>query len=117
MFRIFAIFAGKRILHEKIEYEETIPESLEYNKNAVETYGVEYTDTTTSTKQEVKGTEVKMTGRIQSRMYEKKHEDGTIEPRIAYEVSMANLELIGENKKSDETEQNESNQEKSKVEE
>ena len=63
------------------------------------------------------GTEVKMTGRIQSRMYEKKHEDGTIEPRIAYEVSMANLELIGENKKSDETEQNESNQEKSKVEE
>ena len=45
----------------KIKYEETIPESLEYNKNAVETYGVEYTDTTTSTKQEVKGTEVEMT--------------------------------------------------------
>ena len=39
------------------------------------------------------GTEVKITGRVQSRMYEKKHEDGTIEPRIAYEVSIASLEV------------------------
>ena len=39
------------------------------------------------------GTEVKISGRIQSRKYEKQHEDGTIETRIAYEVSVANLEL------------------------
>ena len=39
------------------------------------------------------GTEVKISGRIQSRKYEKQHEDGTTETRIAYEVSVANLEL------------------------
>ena len=32
------------------------------------------------------GTEVKVVGRVQSRNYEKKHEDGTIENRVAYEV-------------------------------
>ena len=42
------------------------------------------------------GTEVKVTGRIQSRIYEKKYEDGTIEQRVAYEISIANLELMGE---------------------
>ena len=40
------------------------------------------------------GTEIKVTGRVQSRIYEKKLEDGTIEPRVAYEVSVANLELV-----------------------
>ena len=43
------------------------------------------------------GTEVKITGRIQSRMYEKKYEDGTVEQKVAYEVSIANLELIEDN--------------------
>ena len=42
------------------------------------------------------GTEVKIVGRVQSRAYEKKFEDGTIEERIAYEVSVASLEIIDE---------------------
>ena len=46
------------------------------------------------------GTEVKITGRIQSRMYEKKYEDGTVEQKVAYEVSIANLELVEENKEN-----------------
>ncbi len=40
------------------------------------------------------GTEVKITGRIQSRTYEKKHEDGTSETRVAYEVSIASMEIV-----------------------
>ena len=40
------------------------------------------------------GTEVKIVGRVQSRNYEKKHEDGTIENRVAYEVSISSLEVI-----------------------
>ena len=47
------------------------------------------------------GTEVKIVGRIQSRMYEKKYDDGTVEQKVAYEVSIANLELIEENEKED----------------
>ncbi len=43
------------------------------------------------------GTEVKIVGRVQSRMYEKKHEDGTVEQRIAYEVSVGSLELVNKN--------------------
>ena len=43
------------------------------------------------------GTEVKIVGRVQSRNYEKKHEDGTIEPRVAYEVSIASLQVVNEN--------------------
>ncbi|MBR1802821.1 MAG: single-stranded DNA-binding protein [Clostridia bacterium] len=39
------------------------------------------------------GTEVRIVGRVQSREYEKKYEDGTAEKRIAYEVSVANLEI------------------------
>ena len=42
------------------------------------------------------GTEVKIVGRVQSRNYEKKHEDGTIENKIAYEVSIASLEVINQ---------------------
>ncbi len=40
------------------------------------------------------GTQVKIVGRVQSRMYEKKHEDGTVEQKVAYEVSICSLELI-----------------------
>lgn len=40
------------------------------------------------------GTEVKVVGRIQSRIYEKKFEDGQVEQRVAFEVSISNLELV-----------------------
>ena len=43
------------------------------------------------------GAEVKVVGRVQSRKYEKKHEDGTVEERVAYEVSIGSLEVIDEN--------------------
>ena len=43
------------------------------------------------------GVQVKLVGRVQSRTYEKKHEDGTIENRVAYEVSVGSLEIIEEN--------------------
>ena len=43
------------------------------------------------------GTKVRLVGRVQSRMYEKKHEDGTIENRVAYEVSIGSLEVVEEN--------------------
>ncbi len=39
------------------------------------------------------GTEVKLVGRVQSRTYEKKYEDGTSETRVAYEVSVASMEI------------------------
>lgn len=42
------------------------------------------------------GTQVKIIGRVQSRTYEKKLEDGTIENRVAYEVSVGSLEVIKE---------------------
>ena len=42
------------------------------------------------------GTEVKVIGRVQSRQYEKKYEDGTPEMKVAYEVSICSLELINE---------------------
>ncbi len=40
------------------------------------------------------GTEVKIVGRIQSRNYEKKYEDGTIVKKVAYEVSIGSLEIV-----------------------
>lgn len=40
------------------------------------------------------GTEVKVIGRVQSRTYEKKYEDGTSETKIAYEVSISSLEVV-----------------------
>ena len=46
------------------------------------------------------GTEVKIIGRVQSRKYEKKFEDGTSETRVAYEVSISSMEIID---KKDET--------------
>ena len=42
------------------------------------------------------GAQVKIVGRVQSRQYEKKYEDGTSETRVAYEVSICSLELINE---------------------
>ena len=42
------------------------------------------------------GTQVKIVGRVQSRQYEKKFEDGTSEMRVAYEVSIGSLEIINE---------------------
>ncbi len=53
------------------------------------------------------GTEVKIVGRVQSREYEKKHEDGTSEKRVAYEVSVSNLELLNkDNNAEDENKEN-----------
>ena len=51
------------------------------------------------------GTEVKVVGRVQSRTYEKKYEDGRVEQRVAYEVSIGSLEVI--DKKENEEENNE----------
>ena len=48
------------------------------------------------------GTEIKITGRIQSRTYEKKFEDGTSETRVAYEISIASMEVIEDNETADE---------------
>lgn len=53
------------------------------------------------------GAKVKIVGRVQSRMYEKKHEDGTVENRVAYEVSIGSLETVEEN----DIEENNENQE------
>ena len=53
------------------------------------------------------GTEVKITGRVQSRNYEKKFEDGTTQTRVAYEVSIASMEVVNEEENSEEqTEEN-----------
>ena len=54
------------------------------------------------------GTEIRIVGRVQSRAYEKKHEDGTVEAKTAYEVSVSSLELI---EKESETETEESAEE------
>ena len=51
------------------------------------------------------GTEVKVVGRVQSRQYEKKHEDGSIENKIAYEVSVSSLEVINQEDDSNKQEE------------
>mgnify|MGYP004502251853 FL=1 len=43
------------------------------------------------------GTCVKIVGRVQSRIYEKKHEDGSVEERVAYEVSIGSMEIVDQN--------------------
>lgn len=48
------------------------------------------------------GTEVKVVGRVQSRTYEKKFEDGRIEQRVAYEVSIGSLEVIDKKENEEE---------------
>ena len=57
------------------------------------------------------GSQVKIVGRVQSRMYEKKHEDGTVENRVAYEVSVGSLEVIEEKSDENEVESETENQE------
>ncbi len=49
------------------------------------------------------GTEVKVVGRVQSRKYEKKHEDGTVESKTAYELSIGSLEVVNEKENSEES--------------
>ena len=50
------------------------------------------------------GAEVKIVGRVQSRTYEKKFEDGTSETRIAYEVSVGSLQVINKNEEENKEE-------------
>ena len=50
------------------------------------------------------GTKVKVVGRVQSREYEKKYEDGTSEVKVAYEVSIGSLEIVEENEEENNTE-------------
>ena len=66
------------------------------------------------------GTEIKIVGRVQSRQYEKKFEDGTSQTRTAYEVSVGSMELVEGNQKNEEVEENkevENNEEVAEVEE
>ena len=51
------------------------------------------------------GTEVKIIGRVQSRNYEKKHEDGTSETRVAYEVSIASMEVVNQEDNEEESQE------------
>lgn len=53
------------------------------------------------------GTEVKIIGRVQSRTYEKKYDDGRVENKVAYEVSVASLEVVNQNDNEEVTEQQE----------
>ncbi|MBQ9297462.1 MAG: single-stranded DNA-binding protein [Clostridia bacterium] len=57
------------------------------------------------------GTCVRIVGRVQSRLYEKKHEDGTVEERVAYEVSIGSMEIVNENDDSQAVEEVTENQE------
>lgn len=49
------------------------------------------------------GTEVKIVGRVQSRTYEKKYEDGRVETKVAYEVSVSSLEVVNQDDDSNES--------------
>ena len=53
------------------------------------------------------GTEVKVVGRVQSRTYEKKYEDGTVETKVAYEVSVSSLEVVNQEDDTAESENTE----------
>ena len=57
------------------------------------------------------GSEVKIIGRVQSRTYEKKYEDGRVEQKVAYEVSISNLEVISENGNKENEKNEDTNQE------
>ena len=57
------------------------------------------------------GSQVKVVGRVQSRTYEKKYEDGTSQTRVAYEVSIGSLEVIEEKEVEKEEELDVENQE------
>ena len=49
------------------------------------------------------GTEVKIVGRVQSRTYEKKYEDGRVETKVAYEVSVSSLEVVNQEDNTDDS--------------
>ena len=51
------------------------------------------------------GTEVKIVGRVQSRTYEKKFEDGRTEQRVAYEVSIGSLEVINKDENNNQNQE------------
>ncbi|MEG0072949.1 MAG: single-stranded DNA-binding protein [Clostridia bacterium] len=51
------------------------------------------------------GTNIKIEGRVQSREYEKKYEDGTVVKNLAYEVSVSKLELLDKEEKEEQAEQ------------
>lgn len=57
------------------------------------------------------GSQVKIVGRVQSRIYEKKYEDGTSQTRVAYEVSIGSLEVIEDKSTEKEEEVQVENQE------
>ena len=57
------------------------------------------------------GTEIRIIGRVQSRQYEKKYEDGTSEIKVAYEVSIASLEVVNKDGNTEQEEYIEENQE------
>ena len=48
------------------------------------------------------GTLVKLNGRIQSRKYEKKYSDATVEEKTAYELSVSKFSILEENKEDKE---------------
>ena len=49
------------------------------------------------------GTRLCMSGRMQSRIYTKRFEDGKVEERIAYEVSISKFDEVKDNEDNDET--------------
>ena len=61
------------------------------------------------------GTEVKIVGRVQSRQYEKKHEDGTVENKVAYEVSVSSLEVINQEDDSNNQEEQPTEEQKEAI--
>lgn len=48
------------------------------------------------------GDKIKVYGRVQSREYEKKNEDGSVNKRVAYEISVSKLEKVEEEQESEE---------------
>ena len=48
----------------------------------------------------VVGEKIKVYGRVQSREYEKKNEDGTVSKKVAYEISVSKLEKVSEEDES-----------------
>ena len=57
------------------------------------------------------GTEIKLVGRVQSRGYEKKLEDGTVLNKVAYEVSVISMEVVNKEDNNQEENQVETEQE------
>lgn len=49
------------------------------------------------------GTKVEIEGRVQSREYLKKYEDGSAETKVAYEVSVSRIDIVGREDREDES--------------